>query len=173
MPYNLKFHRGDKVKHLVEGCEGVVVGYYIPADGMIMYSISVKKQKEKAEYENETTTICVDEVSLDLIEACKPDDPFYGEFVTDTKYKIGDLVEDILSPENKRGRICSITCFTNNCIHYGVVTERLSDKGKQVTVKIAESMVRKVEDSPIKQADKPVKKKTGGPSFAMHREELY
>ena len=175
MNIELKFNRGDKVKHLYEGWEGTITSYYVPSDGMIMYGCAVPRIEQG--YSGETTDVVTDEDSLILIEACKEDNPLYSKFNTNLKFEPGDRVESIINPKLRTGIITGVNCFFNNCIYYFIETERLNKDGKVITDKISENLLRKVDESV---SDKKIKeeiqknksssnKRTGGPSFIMDR----
>lgn len=164
----IRFHRGDKVKNILEGWIGTIVGYYIPTDGMIMYDCAITKPKDASSYEGETTTIATDDVSLELVEACDKDNSFYAEFNTDIEFNIGDKVKCIVS-NSFEGYVAGIRCYMNNCIHYSIAIDKLNDKGKMVYLSLPPSFIEKISDTKIKDANKL--KKTGGPSFILDPSE--
>lgn len=168
MSYELKYHRGDKVKNLIEGWEGIVVGYSIPSDGMVMYTCAVPKTESKADYAGETMNITCDDASFVLVEAIASDDPFYAEFPTDHKFVIGDRVNNLVEPEIGSGCIIGINVFNNLCVYYQVSTDKANNDGKRQSRLYSESVLEKVEDSKLSDPQtvkKAVRKTRGGPSY--------
>lgn len=173
MSYEFKFHRGDKVKNIIEGWTGIVQGYHIPLDGMMMYGCVIPKAKDKRDYDEETIYVTVDEVSLELIEACDPSDSKYAEFPDTFEFQIGDKVKSLVAPTQSEGVITAITCYPNLCIHYRISTDASNNEGKIKSFTFPGSILTKIEDSPIKGKVSKLRttaNTTGGPSFIETRE---
>jgi len=178
MDYKLKFKRGEIVKSMRDGVEGVITGFIEHYHSGLMFSVDIPKPKEKQEYKGELHGIYVDEIelinALDKNGNKKISHPDYvAELAIDFKYPLNVKAKNICN--GCTGLIISRSTHANGCHFYTLVTEEWDKtKGEVIKMSIPEKFIElleplKVENHEIEESLTTKKIKPGGPREKVNK----
>lgn len=175
MSVSFKFRRGDCVRSIKDGVQGVIIGYQDSLYNMPAYMVSILKHEKQQEYPGECFDVTIDEVELVKIDKLPMvDEAYIKEFDDTFCFQLGNKVRHKYS--DSEGIVTRRYQFSNGCNYVQITMNKFDDKGSPVELFLSENTIDLVPDpEPViksvepeshvekKSAKPPQPVRTGGP----------